>query len=140
MQIWRLLISINCISSTKETNPITRKSMSNGRHLKNPKIRDKCMAVRHGMPYLHKVYGSSGTNQNSCQAIVHKVRFTHCVIILWCILAYSSELFHTEMTFQRTNTSENYQTGQQFFSLKSKAELKHAKQQFSRLHMKYTVI
>ena len=28
MQIWRLLISINWISSTKEMNPITRKSMS----------------------------------------------------------------------------------------------------------------
>ena len=27
MQIWRLLISINCISSTKEMNPITRKSV-----------------------------------------------------------------------------------------------------------------
>ena len=51
MQIWRLLISINWISSTKEMNSITRKSMSklvkfqscrpntrNGRHLKNSKI------------------------------------------------------------------------------------------------------
>ena len=28
MQIWQLLISINWISSTKEMNPITRKSMS----------------------------------------------------------------------------------------------------------------
>ena len=54
MQKLRLLISINLVSSTKEMNPITRKSMSrlvtqsilralkhtrNGRHLKNPKIR-----------------------------------------------------------------------------------------------------
>ena len=63
MQIWRLLISINWISLTKEINPITRKSVSklvtrpsfiawpntrNCRHLKNPKIRDKCTAIRHG--------------------------------------------------------------------------------------------
>ena len=54
MQIWWLLISINWISLTKEMNPITRKSVSklvakhtrNGRHLKTPKIRDKCMVVR----------------------------------------------------------------------------------------------
>ena len=61
MQIWWLLISINRISSTKEMNPIMRKSMSklvilpsseqlakhtqNGTHVTNSKIRDKRMAV-----------------------------------------------------------------------------------------------
>ena len=65
MQIWALLISIHKISLTKEMNPITRKSMSklviqpsfrakhtlNGRHSKNLKIRDKCMAVGHSMSW-----------------------------------------------------------------------------------------
>ena len=58
------MIPVLSVSSTKEMiKPIMRKSnMSklvshirvlakhtwNGRHLKNPNIRDKCMAVRHG--------------------------------------------------------------------------------------------